>query len=182
MYRGVPLSSFAAVCECPWQPQASTAILQSHRVSPHPKKKRKGNNWLLQCRQSPTEQHLLGLLIQPSTYKSCSDSCPCGGWGSLTACIQLSGQHTLIPLNLHTQFSLECFRQYGWALELEVVNYTNNSLIARRAQMKWTCQCGSDLQCGKWNRRASQLCEDVHEGSPAPTSRFTTQTYNSNDT
>lgn len=89
MYRVVPLSSSAAVCECPWQPQASTAILHSQCISPHPKKKR--TNWLLQCRQSPAEQKLLGLLIQPSTFKSCSGSCPCGGWGSLTAHIQLSG-------------------------------------------------------------------------------------------
>lgn len=38
MYRVVPLGSSAAVCECPWQPQASTAILHSHHV---PKKKKK---------------------------------------------------------------------------------------------------------------------------------------------
>lgn len=50
MYRVVPLSSSAAVCKCPWQPQASTAILHSQCISPHPKKKR--TNWLLQCRQS----------------------------------------------------------------------------------------------------------------------------------
>lgn len=68
---------------------------------------------------------------------------------------QLTVQQTLIPLNLHTQFSLECSCQYGWALELEVVNYTNNPLIACRAQMKWTR--GSDLQCGKWNGRASPI-------------------------
>lgn len=77
--------------------------------------------------------------------------------GSLKARIQLTVQQTLIPLNLHTQFSLECSCQYGWALELEVVNYTNNPLIACRAQMKWTRQCGSNLQCGKWNGRASPI-------------------------
>lgn len=155
MYRVVPLSSSVAVCECPWQPQTSPAVLHNRHVSARPKtKKKKWNNWLLQCRQSSTEQQLLGLLIQPSAYKSCPDSRPCGGWGSLTAHIQRSGQQTLIPLNLHTRFSLECSRQYGWALELEVVNYTNNSLIARRAQTKWTWRCGSDLQC---SRRASPV-------------------------
>lgn len=55
----------------------------------------------------------------------------------------------LIPLNRHTQFSLECYCQYGWALELEEVNYTNNPLIACRAQTKWAR--GSHLQCGEWN-------------------------------
>lgn len=105
---------------------------------------------MLECRQSSTE------LIQPSTCKSCLD-CVLVATEALTAHIQLSGQQTLIPLNLHTRFSLECSCQYGWALELEVVNYTNKSLTACPAQMKWTCRCGCDLQCSKWNRRASPI-------------------------
>lgn len=79
---------------------------------------------------------LLGLLSQPSGTNPAQTLVLVVAGGSLTAHILFSVQQTLIPLNLHTQFSLECSRQYGWALELQVVNYTNNPLIA--CVLKWS--------------------------------------------
>lgn len=91
--------------------------------------------------------------------------------GPLTAHIQLTVQQTLIPLNLHTQFSVECSCQYGWALELEVVNYTNNPLIACSAWIKWTHQHCSDLQRRERNGRASPIMY-VHVLSEQPMVRL----------
>lgn len=56
---------------------------------------------------------LLGLLSQPSRTNPAQTLVLVVAEGSLTARILFSVQQTLIPLNLHTQFSFERSCQYG---------------------------------------------------------------------
>lgn len=107
-------------------------------------------------RKQAEHQQETGCRKQPPSYRRCPVNPPHTdlAWTLVFARAQrkassrLTLRQTLIPFNRHTQFSLECYCQYGWALELEVVNYTNNPLIAARAQTKWT----------KWGR--VQSCPD----------------------